>query len=221
MVTTAVRIIESNIGTGWGVPAPVVEVDRLSVVVGPGCLQCADARGRRCAACATTWALEDVSFDVLPGEIVGVLGQTGSGKTTLLAALAGRHHPAEGSIRYRGGPDGPLVVEAVSSAALASGVRLGRVSDDELAHRLIVGPGAPDVLLVDDPTGGHDPSVQATFVDLAHRLGAAGPWAVVVASSSARAVRVLSERTLVLRDGKAVAFGLSDTLLGTEGTVPW
>jgi len=48
------------------------------------------------------WALRDVSFDVNPGEVVGVIGRNGAGKTTLLKILSRITYPTEGEIRLRG-----------------------------------------------------------------------------------------------------------------------
>jgi len=42
-----------------------------------------------------------VSFDLWPGEVLGIVGESGSGKSTLLSLLAGRFPPSSGSIRYR------------------------------------------------------------------------------------------------------------------------
>lgn len=44
------------------------------------------------------WTLDDVSFHVHDGEVLGIVGPNGSGKTSLLKMLARLLHPAEGRI---------------------------------------------------------------------------------------------------------------------------
>lgn len=51
----------------------------------------------------TFWALKDVTFDVHPGEAIGVVGGNGSGKSTLLKAIAGVLLPDRGSVEVTGG----------------------------------------------------------------------------------------------------------------------
>src|SRR4051812_15857643 len=43
-------------------------------------------------------ALDDVSFDVAPGEFFGIIGRNGSGKSTMLKCLAGIYEPDAGDI---------------------------------------------------------------------------------------------------------------------------
>lgn len=49
-------------------------------------------------------ALSDVSFDVMPGEIHGLLGENGAGKSTLLRILSGVFKPTSGSVLVDGQP---------------------------------------------------------------------------------------------------------------------
>ena len=46
-------------------------------------------------------ALESVSFEARPGELVGLVGRSGSGKTTLLNVIAGWERPSAGEVRWR------------------------------------------------------------------------------------------------------------------------
>ena len=48
------------------------------------------------------WALKDVSFDVEPGTVLGIIGSNGAGKSTLLKCIAKVIAPTTGMIRGRG-----------------------------------------------------------------------------------------------------------------------
>jgi ABC-type polysaccharide/polyol phosphate transport system ATPase subunit len=51
---------------------------------------------RRQVRAELPWALQDVSFDIAPGEAVGVVGPNGSGKSTLLGILSRVLRPSKG-----------------------------------------------------------------------------------------------------------------------------
>ena len=57
------------------------------------------ARSRKASAVR---AVDDVSLDIAPGEIIGLVGESGSGKTTLGKTLLGMYPASSGHIWYEG-----------------------------------------------------------------------------------------------------------------------
>ena len=47
-------------------------------------------------------ALSDVSFDIQPGEVVGLMGDNGAGKSTLVKIISGIYHPTGGKLTFDG-----------------------------------------------------------------------------------------------------------------------
>src|SRR5204863_5566824 len=47
-------------------------------------------------------ANKGISFDVAPGELVGIIGPNGAGKSTLFEIISGFYHPDEGEVRLDG-----------------------------------------------------------------------------------------------------------------------
>jgi len=91
---------------------PVLSVRHLVVRHGDGCFQCNTETNshrtldkNRCIKCASIWAANDISFDVYPGEVLGIVGESGSGKTTLMRSLYFDITPTSGSALLLGFKD--------------------------------------------------------------------------------------------------------------------
>jgi ABC-2 type transport system ATP-binding protein len=82
-------------------------------------------------------ALDSVSFELGPGEIVGIIGPNGAGKTTLLSILAGIIAPSEGEFTRSAGevgwvPQQPALYSKLSVAQnLRLFARLEKLADPE------------------------------------------------------------------------------------------
>ncbi len=66
-------------------------------------------------------ALDEVDFEVYPGEVVGLLGENGAGKSTLIKILSGVYQRDQGSIYFRGEsiePRTPQVAQALGISTI-------------------------------------------------------------------------------------------------------
>lgn len=71
---------------------PIMTVSHLNKQFGPGCEQCSQPKRRQleknyCRACGTVYSCQDITFDLYPGEVLGIVGESGSGKSTLMRCL--------------------------------------------------------------------------------------------------------------------------------------
>jgi ABC-2 type transport system ATP-binding protein len=195
-------------------------------------------------------AVEDVSFRIERGEVVGLLGHNGAGKTTIMKMLTGYLEPTTGTVRIDDlvhGPDthaiqariGYLpencpvwpemtvidyldyqaalhgVGEAERPGAIARAIRRTALAEKATApiqtlsrgFRQRVGVAQallhdPDIIILDEPTNGLDPTQILHMRDLIREL--AEQATVIVSTHILQEVAAVCERVLILRAGRLV-----------------
>ena len=80
----------------------------------------------------------------------------------------------------------------------------------QIARNLVTDPR---IVLMDEPTGGLDVSVQARLLDLLRRLVSELDLAVVLVTHDLAVARLLADRLVVMKDGRIVETGLTDQVL--------
>ncbi len=90
-------------------------------------------------------ALENISFDMKPGEVLGVVGESGSGKSTLAKAIVGLVNPSAGSMQFRGkqlppGRDRPRHHEARRQIQMVFQDPYSSLNNRQTVERIIAEP---------------------------------------------------------------------------------
>lgn len=85
-------------------------------------------------------ALTDVTLDIFPGEVLGLLGDNGAGKSTLIKILSGVYSADEGEFSHQGRPvqiDSPADAQALGIATVYQDLAL--VETRPVAHNIYLG----------------------------------------------------------------------------------
>ncbi len=170
--------------------------------------------------------MDGVSFQVAPGDKIGLVGRNGAGKTTLLRVLAGEGQPAAGAVRSTGTvgylPQDTMVGDL--SVLATDRILQARGLDEVLAgmRRAEEGMGAADPVKRD--------AAVRRYGQLEERLTVLGGYAAeseaaALASSLGLPSRVLKQQLSTLSGGQRrrvelarILFGGSQTLLLDEPT---
>ena len=207
-----------------------------------------------------TLAVDDVSFAIGKGEIVGLLGHNGAGKTTIMKMLTGYLEPSGGRVRVddldvvesaqavqqrlgylpencpvypemtvvgyldyvaglRGVDNRPLALREVLAATELTDRALDPIGTLSRGYQQRVGVAQaivhkPQLLIMDEPTNGLDPSQTQHMRELILRL--AEQATVILSTHIMQEVDAVCDRVMILRAGELALDERLDALKESE-----
>ena len=142
-----------------------------------------------------TPVFKDVSFNIGPGDRIGIVGANGAGKSTLLHLLTGALEPSAGSITKRRG----LHLAMLDQHSRIEGQSGGENTQERLAR--VFAEGA-DLLILDEPTNHLDLDSREWLAQKLTRL----PSAVIAASHDRAFLRAFADRVIDVERGKVEVY---------------
>jgi ATPase subunit of ABC transporter with duplicated ATPase domains len=136
--------------------------------------------------------LAEASFQIAPGDKIGLVGRNGAGKTTLARVLAGEAQPAAGTVR-RSNSIGYLPQD--TRAAGLDGLALDRVLSGRGLDELRAGLRAAEQQMSNGSGAGQDAAVRR-YGQLEERLAMLGGYAAEAEASSIASSLGLPDRVL-------------------------
>jgi ABC-2 type transport system ATP-binding protein len=205
-------------------------------------------------------AIDEVSIQLKPGDLLGFVGHNGAGKTTLLKAIAGIHALNSGDIRVGDIsikdnplafkkkiayiPDHPDLYESLTGRqfidfisdvfAVPMDVRNQKINDLSIQfdmHEYLKNPihsyshgmkqkvaliaaliHQPELLILDEPFVGLDPKAAFALKAQFKRLTDQGGM-IIFSSHVLEVVEKIANKLVIIRQGKLLANGSTDTIL--------